>query len=127
MFPATLQTKRLELREWTADDFDAIQLYAADPEVIRYMDWGPNTGEDTQRFLNDVMESARREPRTAYEFAITLRDSGELIGGCGIRLRDPNHRSGDLGYTFRRDCWGKGYATECANALLRFGFDELKM
>jgi RimJ/RimL family protein N-acetyltransferase len=33
----------------------------------------------------------------------------------------------ELGYAFARDAWGKGYATELAHGLLRFGFDTLKL
>lgn len=127
MNPVYLQSERLVLREWREEDFDAVRKYAADPEVVRHMVWGPDSDQDTRRFLRASVETAHAEPRITYEFAVTLRESGELIGGCSIRLRSVENRSGDLGYTLRRDCWGKGYATECARELLRFGFGTLNL
>jgi [ribosomal protein S5]-alanine N-acetyltransferase len=46
-----LETERLLLREYKETDFEAVQLYASNPEVVRYMEWGPNTEKDTRQFL----------------------------------------------------------------------------
>ena len=64
-------------------------------------------------------------PRTKFEFAVTLAESGRLIGGCGIRAASRGNRSADMGYCLRKDAWGRGYATEAAEAVLAFGFDVL--
>ena len=40
----TLTTERLEMREWTLADYAAVHAYATDPDVVRYMSFGPNTG-----------------------------------------------------------------------------------
>jgi [ribosomal protein S5]-alanine N-acetyltransferase len=125
--PIKLTTARLSLREWEEDDLAAIRKYVTDPEVYRFMPWGPNTEEESVGFLKGRIAAAQENPRPSYEFAITVQESGELIGGCGIRISSPENRSGDLGYVLRRDCWGKGYATECAHALLNFGFSELHL
>jgi RimJ/RimL family protein N-acetyltransferase len=46
-----LETDRLILREYKETDLEAVQLYTSDPEVVRYMEWGPNTEKDTRQFL----------------------------------------------------------------------------
>jgi [ribosomal protein S5]-alanine N-acetyltransferase len=46
-----LETERLLLREYKETDFEAVQLYASDPEVVCYMEWDPNTEKDTRQFL----------------------------------------------------------------------------
>jgi len=121
----TLTTHRLILREFREDDWVAVHEYASDPAVVRYMPWGPNREEDTQVFIQRALALQSEDPRTGYEFAVTLRPDGELIGGCGLHAMSFEHRSSFLGYCFRREAWGRGYATEAAAALLAFGFERL--
>ena len=118
-----LQTERLVLREYREDDLDAVQSYASDPEVCRYVEWGPNTPDDTRSFLEAMIGTAREVPRTSYELAITV--DGTVVGGVGLRVRSEEHRRGDVGWVLSREVWGRGYATEAARALLGFGVASL--
>ena len=101
--------------------------YAADPLVVRFLPWGPHEPPDVAEFLVNVEASRRESPRARYEMAATLRDTGEVVGGAGIRLASTEHRQGDIGYVLRRDVWGKGFGTEIARLLLGFGFERLRM
>ncbi|SNT66041.1 Acetyltransferase (GNAT) domain-containing protein [Asanoa hainanensis] len=56
-----LRTSRLLLRELTDADHAAVHRYASDPDVTRFMAWGPNSVEETVAFLAD----ARRVPPTS--------------------------------------------------------------
>ncbi|HIE58067.1 MAG TPA: N-acetyltransferase [Anaerolineales bacterium] len=123
----TLPTDRLLLREYNEADFDSVHAYARDPETVRFMTWGPNTPEQTRAFIREVIAQQQVEPRVNYHLVVTLRESGQIIGGCGIHIRQPEHRSAEIGYCFNRDFWGQGYATETMAGLLRFGFERLKM
>lgn len=118
-----ITTERLILREWTLDDFDVVHAYATDPEVVRYMSFGPNAEEDTRAFLRATLDHARATPRTDYGLAVTRREDGAFVGGVGLYLRNPT--KAELGYVYQRDAWGHGYATEAARALLDFGFRAL--
>ena len=71
------------------------------------------------------MQAQQDEPRTTFELAVTLAASGDLIGGCRLGMVTPRRREASIGYAFRRDQWGNGYATEAAGALLRLGFEQL--
>jgi RimJ/RimL family protein N-acetyltransferase len=51
-----IETERLLLRDFREDDFDSIHAYATDPEVVRYMTWGPNTLEVTREVLDRNLE-----------------------------------------------------------------------
>jgi len=122
----SLESERLILREFTERDFDAVHRYGSDPEVSRFMPWGPNTKEDTAGFLRRAIAKQIQEPRTQYELAVTLKDTGHLIGGCGVRAVNMERGEGNIGYCLNQDHWGQGYATEAARRLLRHGFQELK-
>jgi [ribosomal protein S5]-alanine N-acetyltransferase len=90
------------------------------------MDWGPNTEPDTKGFVKKAIAWRASKPRTHYELAITLRKSGELIGGCGIEKRPPR-KDGIIGYILNKPHWNKGYATEAVRALVEFGFTRLAL
>lgn len=118
-----LATPNLALRELEQDDLGAVQGWATDPEVCRFMTWGPNTDEDTRAFLAFAATERRREPRVTFELGV--EHEGRLVGAGGLRIRSASNHSGDLGYALRRDRWGLGWGTEVARALLRFGHEHL--
>jgi len=122
-----LATERLWLREFKEQDWEAVHLYACDPDVVRYMPWGPNTEDDTHHFVQRAIAYQRERPRRHYELALVLREEDLLIGGCGIRVSNPDLDEGNMGYCVNKDFWGRGYATEAAKALLRFGFETLNL
>ena len=91
------------------------------------MPWGPNTESDTQKFIRRAMRYRLSRPRTLYEFAITLKETGKLIGGCGIGKRHQQPKMGMIGYCLNKAYWNKGYGTEAAKALIEFGFTRLAL
>jgi [ribosomal protein S5]-alanine N-acetyltransferase len=123
----SLETKRLTLRDFLASDWKAVQEYANDLKVVRFMPWGPNTMVQTRAFIRKVREWAHQKPRRKFEFAVILRSENRLIGGCGIRIINPQQREADMGYAFHQAYWGKGYATEASRALIKLGFSKLKL
>ena len=114
-----LQSKRLLLRDFRDDDFEAVHGYAMDLEVVQYMEWGPNSEDDTREFLMRAQSSIEVDPRVGFEFAVVIQESGDLIGGIGLHV---NGAKAMLGYCFARSAWGHGYATEAAQVMLDFGF-----
>ena len=120
-----LVTERLRIREFVVKDHGAVHRYASDPEVTRYMDWGPNDLKATEAFLHEAEVSALSYPRTRYALAVVRRDLNALIGSVELLLDNEHEGRGVLGYVLARPDWGNGYATEAACALLRYGFDEL--
>ncbi len=74
-----LQTERLLLREYTLDDFAAVHSFASDVRVAEYVEWGPNTADDTQEFLELCVAAQRGAIRTNFTLAVTF-PSGDLLG-----------------------------------------------
>lgn len=114
-----LETPRLILRAFAPEDWRAVHEYASDPEVTRYMPWGPNDEAASKHFVATVIVK-QQDPRTDYDWAITLREQGTLIGGCGIYRQ--GFGVGEMGYCLHRSYWNQGYGTEAAKALLEWAF-----
>jgi len=124
--PPELRTDRLLLRAFAEDDWRAVHEYACDPEVVRYMPWGPNTEEQTREFNRLRLQAQEAPDGSEHCFAVVLRAEGRLIGGCNITLSDnPDNREAWIGYCLNRRYWGQGYGTEVARALIAFGFGSL--
>lgn len=117
------QTERLTIRDFTESDFQEIHDLVKEPEIYKYQHWGPNTEEDTLHFINMCISQQSEVPRKSFEMAITMTDTGQLLGAIGIRVSSYN--KSDIGYWVRRDFWGKGIASEATNGLLEFGFNTL--
>lgn len=116
-----LETERLLLRPARTSDFDAVHTYAGDAETTRYMYWGPNTPEDTRRFLRTAEISWAAEHPEEFDFVLIRKSDGTLLGGCSL------FETGDLGevgWILRPEFRRRGYATEAGEALLRFGFRD---
>lgn len=116
-------TKRLRLREFTIEDLDTMHVYAGDLECVEFMLWGPNTREDTTRFLLDVLANQSVCPRRKYDFAL-IDPQGRHIGGCGIYL-DDTMKKAEVGWILRKEEWNQGYGSEAAKELITVGFEEL--
>ena len=122
-----IRTRRLLLRDLKEADWRDVYEYASDLEVVRYMDWGPNTLEETKGFIKRALADRKQRPRHVYTLAIVSKSENKVIGSCGIHVSSPDNREGWLGYCFNRRYWGKGYATETTKALVDFGFEQLKL
>lgn len=118
-----LETKRLALRKWTADDCAALFEILRDARVVRHVgDGEPFSFEKTRKFL-DAMQKCERE-NGFCRWKVVEKRSGELIGTCGFGLTAETGEI-ELGYLFSEESWGKGYATEIALPTAGYGFKKL--
>ena len=116
----TLETERLILRPLTAADAPAVFLWASDPEVTRFMPYNTYTRvEDVEAWLRTVEKAEDN-----YNFGFVRKADGVLIGSGDIGFSE-KMGAWEFGYNLRRDCWGRGYATEAAREMIRFARDEL--
>lgn len=122
-----LRTERLLLREFEPDDWHAMAAYWAHPLYSRYYAEFPDPNAFVRELVARFVTSQSAEPRQAWQLAIIDPASGELLGNCGIRINDAELREANIGYELNPAVWGRGYATEAATAILRFGFTELHL
>ena len=126
-----LETPRLILRDIREDDFAAIHSWAGNIDNVTYMAFGPNDEAATRAWIADALKWAQENPRIEFDFAITLKSDGRVIGTGGISREKawhvPRFIAGNMGWILHMDHWKRGYCTEFAAALLRFGFEELDL
>ena len=118
--PPTLETERLLIRPYREADIPELLPLIGTREVaattLRIAH--PYTEQDAWAFLE-----LAKEPDKLW-LAITLRADGRQIGGIGLRI-EPQHQHAELGYWLGVPYWGRGYATEAAREVLRYGFEDL--
>ena len=76
-------------------------------------------------FVQMFVDQQAEQPRRKFQLAITLPDSGRVIGNCGIRRKPENDWEADIGYELAPEYWRRGYATEAALAMVNFRFRDL--
>jgi RimJ/RimL family protein N-acetyltransferase len=116
-----IDTRRLMMRHVVEEDAKDIYAYCKHPEVGPRAGWVPHTSiENTRELIAQVFIG---QP---HVFGI-IDDSNRMIGSVGF-LPDPHRPETNvfmLGFALARECWGKGYMTEAARAVVAYGFDTL--
>ena len=122
----TLTTDHLVLRRLKASDAHDMFEYARLPEVTRYLTWRPHPNISYTRLYLEYL-GTRYAVGDFYDWAVTLKEDGKMIGTCGFTRFDTPNNSAEIGYVLNPAYHGKGYATEAAREVLRFGFEQLKL
>jgi RimJ/RimL family protein N-acetyltransferase len=118
-----LETERLALREWGPGDAEALFVMLGDAEVMRYVDVGrPWESVERAREWAEKLNASYRT-RGFSRWAVVEKEGGLAVGSCGF-VPLPWSGEIDFGYMFRRDRWGRGYASEITPAVLRHGFER---
>ena len=112
------------LRKLKVSDAPDMFEYSKRRDVTKYLTWYPHPSlEYTEEYLRYI--STRYATGDFYDWAVTLKDSGKMIGTCGFTRFDLPNNSAEIGYVLNPEYHGKGYATEAAKIVMRFGFEEL--
>lgn len=119
----TLETERLRLRAWRADDLDSFARWYADPQVMRYL--GDGTTADRAQTWAAVARAIGHWVLRGYgQWVVERKDTGEPVGRSG--LFNPEGWPGlEVGWTLGREHWGNGFATEAGARALRYAFENV--
>jgi [ribosomal protein S5]-alanine N-acetyltransferase len=124
--PIQLESPRLILDEVTTQDVDAIHRYASDPEVVRYQNWGPNTLQQTEEFVRQVIRWQYENPRRFIVLAIRKKNQQRMLGALSLEI-DDQLPCAAFGFSLARDVWGQGFATEAGQTLIAHVEDRMPL
>ncbi len=116
----TLSTSTLVLRPFAAGDAPAVQALAGAAEVASTTLNVPHPYPDGAAEAWIATHGPAYGAGTLAPFAIVAADTGELVGAMSLAIRAVYARA-ELGYWIGVPFWNRGYATEAAEAMLRFG------
>ena len=115
-----LETERLFLREMTMDDFDALYAVLSDSSIMQHYPYS----FDEERVRSWIERNMKRYTDDGFGlWAVCLKDTGEMIGDCGLTLQNIDGQMlPEIGYHIRKDQQRKGYAKEAAAAVRDWAF-----
>ena len=125
--PGELETPRLRLRVWRDEDLAPFAAMNADPEVMRHFP------KPLGRKSSDALAEIIRGNMTKHGWglwAVDVKTKPSFAGFVGLAV--PAFKADftpaiEIGWRLARDCWGRGYATEGAQAALTFAFGRLNL
>ena len=121
-----VQTQRLVLRAFEADDFEPLLAIHSDPVAVRYVPYPPRDRAALAPVLDRKRGNAELQvDGDMLELAAILRDTGTLVGDLLIALRSVEHQMVEVGYIFSPAYAGQGLATESVRALIDLAFGPL--
>ncbi|MBR4554181.1 MAG: GNAT family N-acetyltransferase [Ruminococcus sp.] len=118
-----IETERLFLREMTERDFDALYKVLADRNIMQHYPYH----FDEERVRGWIDRNIERYRVFGFGlWAVCLRDTGEMIGDCGLTMQMIGGViRPEIGYHIRADHQRKGYASESARAVCNWTFENL--
>jgi RimJ/RimL family protein N-acetyltransferase len=122
-----VETARLRLRDWRDQDREPFYRMNSDPRVMEFFP-APLSREESDALVDRIEAHQQRHGFTF--FAAELRPTAQFIGFIGI-VHTPFEAHFtpcvEIGWRLAAEAWGQGLATEGAQAVLRFGFHDLKL
>ena len=124
---AVTETERLRLRNWRSGDDTRFNEHCNRPAVMRWLG-----GVKSREFIFDIAArfASWQETYGHTFWVVERKEDAAFLGFCGLKIADGAGSSVtgkiEIGWRFREDAWGKGYAKEAAIASLDHAFGTLK-
>lgn len=120
-------TPRLFIRPYIAADVDSFLRVVRSPAVYATTAYIPRKYPRSRAEWWIRMVRSSIENRTSFEFAMFDRETGAYVGNIGVTNVRKEARIGSIAYFIDPERWGRGYATEGGEAMLRFAFQTLDL
>jgi RimJ/RimL family protein N-acetyltransferase len=120
-----LESARIILRHFRDADLPSFLAYCNDPEVVKYQTWESMSTQEAHTFLQEQKTLQPGVPGQWFQFAIELKETGQLVGDCGLKVHQQDTQQAEIGFTLSRDYQSKGLASEAVSCLLDYAFLHL--
>jgi ribosomal-protein-alanine N-acetyltransferase len=124
-FPV-FESERLLYRKLLKSNAKDLFAIRSDDETMKYMDTlEMKTIKEAKAFIASVKDAYKE--KQGITWAIIEKSANIFIGHFGFWKLKPEHCRAEIGYALNRKFWGKGFMSETLNAMVNFGFNELKL
>ncbi len=120
-----LQTNRLILSQFTANDIENVYKGLSHPDVIKYYGVSFKTLEETKEQMQWFADLEKNE--TGIWWAIRSKDNQEFLGAGGLNDLSKKHKKAEIGFWLLPNFWGKGIMKEDMNSILDYAFNTLNL
>lgn len=123
-----ISTGRLLLSEINWEDLQIIHDLHLIPKVDQYNTLGiPKDLSETKKIITPDIEDQNKEMRSRYCWKIITKEDNKFIGLAGMFLTNDKYQMAEFYYKLNPQFWGNGYATEIAQAIIKYGFTTHKL
>jgi len=125
-----IKTKRLKLTNFQTDYAEEFTKALNDPRIFLYLPESVPDLNDIERLIQWFIERDKKNVKNGFtgtNLAITIKATQKIIGWCGIQPFDPIPDKKEIFFGLSPAYWNKGYMTEAAGAVLRYGFETLNL
>jgi RimJ/RimL family protein N-acetyltransferase len=113
------ETERLYVRHLRPQDLDALHVLYSDPAIMEFIR-PPLVKDETMKILDEQLLQYALEPGLG-RFMIVDKTSDTFVGLFMLRMND-DKEGVEIGYSFRKQDWGIGYATEIVTKGVEYAF-----
>ncbi len=118
-----IRTERLLLTRYSLKDNESFISLVTDKTVMDHVDQGALSKSKAERLWSRIHD--RTFAKNVW--AVFLLADDEYIGHSILTPRSGKPGEWEIGFVLRKCAWGKGYATEIAKVIIKFGFDDLRL
>lgn len=119
-----LETPCLVLRKAARQDVLDIFVYASDPEVTRYLRWGPHQNISiTEKYVDEVLQQYSQGEDGPW--LIEHKDNHRVVGHIHLMEIESQHQKAQVGFVLSKSYWNKGIMTETLRRVLEYSFTHL--
>ena len=120
-----IRTERLLIRPFRPDDLAGFSARRNDPVVAKYQNWTlPYSMEQAEKAVAELVSMEGPKNDDWWMAIVADPDTDEAWGDLAVHLSWES-RTAEVGYTFAKEKWGRGYATEALSAMVEYLFDAV--
>lgn len=119
-----LETNRLKIRLLNEEDYKILYPLHSNPLVMKYIREPDQSIQQTQKRMNDMLVYNKKNPKYGL-FPAFEKETGKCIGwAILIHAQLDESKEMEVGYRLFPEFWGKGYASELAGEMIKYGQDK---
>jgi ribosomal-protein-alanine N-acetyltransferase len=122
----TIELDQIRLRTIHVTDAKDMFEYGRNPNVTRFLTWGPYSIEEEALETIKSVFYPRYKEKLPIGYAIVDVNTSKMIGTIDFHSRIKKENGAEIGFALHEDYWNKGIMSKCLKKMVEIGFDHLK-